>query len=135
MPYQIKQKAYSNRFFNDMSIWSIVVSHLIILAKNGRVIDLDVMAESLSIFCDHNIRVDYQGQLASFEMEEFNVPRSYNYSGKNQFNIKKIFFSSMNPPYVQAKDQRLMKLACAHFQGVESKYILLNDIKFRHLLF
>lgn len=125
---------FSGRFFNDMSIWSLVTSDLTIYCPDQCLIDIDTIAYQYNLFCDHNLRVNYQGLPATFKMQSYSIPREYDYTGTGCIQLKTIDFSTECPQVETNNGQRLM-LVCAHFQGIEAKYILSNSDQFASLRF
>jgi len=114
------QRIYKSRLFNDMSIWSCVVSECI-TKRHHKIIDLDRYPLTSGIFFDHNIRIGWQRNLTKFEMEEFHIDERFRCSKNQMLQIKKMNFTGGGIEV--SADGKFYKLGCIHFSGVEAKYV------------
>ena len=113
-------RIYKGRFFNDMSIWSCVISHCVVF-RNHSIFDLDRYPYTHGIFFDHNIRIPDQKNTVDFEMQEFPVDKRFRCTSSPTLEIKKMFFAD-GGIVVRSKTNEY-RLGCIHFSGVEAKYI------------
>ncbi len=121
------QSIYKNRYFNDMSIWSMAISTINREYPNNFLYDLDQISLESNIFCDHNIRIDWQGEL-NFLMKIHSIPEQFDYTGTGKLPIKKISINQDQIPEVRLLSGEKIELACAHFSGVEAKYVLMSEL-------
>lgn len=120
------RRIYSSRLFNDMSIWSCVVSRCII-QRDHTIIDLDSFPESHRVFFDHNVRISWQRNLKCFDMESYKVDKAYRCTEADQLRIKNIYISD-GKFYVVSNEQPFL-LGCLHLSGVEAKYIYFKFLR------
>jgi hypothetical protein len=120
------RRIYSSRLFNDMSLWSCVVSRCII-KREHTIIDLDSFPESHRVFFDHNVRISWQRNLKCFNMKSYIIDKAYRFNEADQLSIKNIYISE-DKLYVVNNDQPFL-LGCLHLSGVEAKYIYFNFLR------
>ena len=117
---------FANRFYNDMSVFSVLISHIFRYDQYGSVFDLDDLSDEVEIFSDHNIRVPNQGK-HSFVTHAYSIPPQIDYTGDGVLRVKKLIFKEAIP-YVITKSGKQLSCACLHFSGVEAKYLLESEV-------
>jgi hypothetical protein len=118
------KRIFINRFFNDMSIFSVLVSWLFVHFSCDCVFDLDLISDEVEIFTDHNLRVQWQGR-HYFLTNKYTIPSYIDYTNSGFVELK--WFKVIGGiPYVQTNKGDYICCSCLHFSSIEAKYLLAN---------